>query len=228
MGTEIDQLKQAAAERAVSEISDGMVVGLGTGSTAAFAIEAVARRIAGGLKVTCIPTSSETARAARQHGIPLTDFSAHREIDLTIDGADQVERHTLHLVKGGGGALLHEKIVAAASKRVVIIIDHSKLVDRLGGNMPLPVEVMPFGYQVVASKLGLLGLTPHLRRKNDEVFVTDGGHNILDCRIDEIADAIALERQIAQVVGVVESGLFINLATTVIVAYPAGIDIVKR
>src|SRR5262245_14945748 len=144
-GKSLDPLKRQAAIRAIDDVREGMVVGLGSGTTAAFAVEALAARIAQGLQVICIPTSEQTASLARQHGVPLTDFKAHPRIDLTIDGADQVDRRGLTLVKGRGGALLREKIVAAASKRLVIIVDETKLFDRLGDPVPLPVEVVPFG-----------------------------------------------------------------------------------
>jgi len=150
-----DKMKRAAAACAVAEVADGMVVGLGSGSTAAFALEYLAERVASGLRITGIPTSEATAAMARRLGIPLTGFDRHRRIDLTIDGADQVERGTLHLIKGRGGALLREKIVA---------VDESKLGERLGGGPPLPVEIVPFGWQATLDRLTALAVAPQLRR----------------------------------------------------------------
>src|SRR5215468_3870642 len=152
-GDDRSRLKRAAAEAAVQLVEDGMVVGLGTGSTAAFAVEALARRHREGLRFLGIPTSERTAAEAAAANIPLTSFAAHRQIDLTIDGADEVERGTLNLVKGMGGALLREKIVAAASRSLVIIVDGSKLVDRLGAGTPVPVEAVAFGLEATQASL---------------------------------------------------------------------------
>jgi len=224
----LDQLKRQAAIRAIEEVRDGMVVGLGSGSTAAFAVEALAARIALGLQVICIPTSEQTAALARQHSVPLTDFGAHPAIDLTIDGADQIDRRGLTLVKGRGGALLREKIVAVASKRLIIIVDETKLFDRLGDPVPLPVEVVPFGYKALIPRLQAGGLTPKLRMDSGRPFITDGGHYILDCLCGEIRDSAALELWLARQVGVVESGLFVGLANRIIVARSQGIEIIDR
>src|SRR5499426_2670268 len=158
-----DALKRAAAEAAVELVEDGMVVGLGTGSTAAFAVEALARRHRQGLRFVGIPTSERMAAQARAAGIPLTSFAEHRQIDLTIDGADEVERGTLNLIKGLGGALLREKIVAAASRRLVIVVDSAKLVERLGMHTPVPVEVVPFGVEATQEALEVLGASARLR-----------------------------------------------------------------
>ncbi|HVJ41401.1 MAG TPA: ribose-5-phosphate isomerase RpiA [Dongiaceae bacterium] len=226
-GTGRDHLKRQAAIRAVEEVRDGMVVGLGTGSTAAFAIEALAARVAAGLQVVCIPTSEKTAALARQVALPLTDFRHHPVIDLTIDGADQVEPHTLHLIKGGGGALLREKIVAAASRRLLVIVDETKLADRLGDPVLLPVEVVPFGHEALVPRLRKIGLVPQLRVEEGRPFATDGGHYILDCRCGRIEDAAALESSLAQMVGVVESGLFVNLASTVMIGRSQEVEIVS-
>lgn len=214
-----DAQKQAAAEAAVALVEDGMVVGLGTGSTAAFAIDALARRVRGGLRIVGIPTSERSAAQAAQGGIALTSFAEHRRIDLTIDGADEIARGSLHLIKGLGGALLREKIVAAASDRLVIVADAPKLVDRLGTTAPIPVEVVRFGWEVTAEKLTGLGVTPVLRSgKDGQPFRTDNGNFILDCRAGPIADPAALEQTLAMVVGVVETGLFIRMADLALVA----------
>src|SRR5262245_36887634 len=204
-GPDVPSLKRAAAEAAVEMIESGMVVGLGSGSTAAFAVEAMARRRRNGLRFIGIPTSEHTAALAARAGIPLTSLSEHRQIDLTIDGADQVERGTLNLIKGRGGALLREKIVAAASRRLAIIVDASKLVDRLGIGAPVPVETVPFGLETASAALGVLGGSVRLRRSPSErPFVTDGGNYILDCDFGSIADPARLERRIKRIVGVVE------------------------
>jgi ribose 5-phosphate isomerase A len=219
-----DALKRAAAEEAVKLVEDGMVVGLGTGSTAAFAVEALARRHRQGLRFLSIPTSERTAAQAKAAGIPLTSFAEHRQIDLTIDGADEVERGTLNLIKGLGGALLREKIVAAASRHLAIIIDGSKLVDRLGTRAPVPVEVVGFGLEATRATLEVLGATARLRLSPaGEPFVTDSGNRIIDCGFAPIADPARLEDRIRRVVGVVESGLFIGRADPVFVADAAGV-----
>jgi ribose 5-phosphate isomerase A len=219
-----DALKRAAAEAAVALVEDGMVVGLGTGSTAAFAVDALAERHRQGLRFVAIPTSERTAAQATAAGIPLTSFAEHRYIDLTIDGADEVERSTLNLIKGLGGALLREKIVAAASHRLVIIVDGAKLVDRLGMRVPVPVEIVAFGLEATQAALEALGARAQLRLSSaGEPFVTDSGNRILDCRFDVIADPARLEERIGRVVGVVESGLFISRADAVFVADAAGV-----
>jgi ribose 5-phosphate isomerase A len=219
-----DILKRAAAEAAVELVEDGMVVGLGTGSTAAFAVEALARRHREGLRFLGIPTSERTAAQARAAGIPLTTFAEHRVIDLTIDGADEVERGTLNLIKGLGGALLREKIVAAASRRLAIVVDDAKLVDRLGTQAPVPVEVIAFGLEATQAHLEVLGASVKLRRApSGEPFVTDSGNRILDCQFAPISDPARLEERIARIVGVVESGLFICRADPVFVAEAGGI-----
>ncbi len=223
-GADRDALKRVAAEAAVELVQDGMVVGLGTGSTAAFAVEALARRHREGLQFIGIPTSDHTAAQAKAANIPLTSFAEHRQIDLTIDGADEVERGTLNLIKGLGGALLHEKIVAAASRRLAIVVDGLKLVDRLGARTPIPVEVVAFGLEATQAALEAIGATARLRQSaTDEPFITDSGNRILDCSFGPIADPARLEERIRRVVGVVESGLFIGRANVVFVAETSGV-----
>jgi ribose 5-phosphate isomerase A len=222
--TNRDALKRAAAEAAVELVQDGMVVGLGTGSTAAFAVEALARRHRQGLRFVGIPTSERTAAQARAAAIPLTSFAEHHQIDLTIDGADEVERGTLNLIKGLGGALLREKIVAAASRRLAIVVDGAKLVDLLGMHVPVPVEVVTFGLDATQARLEVLGASARLRLSPAGApFVTDGGNRIVDCRFGPIADPARLEQRIRRVVGVIESGLFISRADPVFVADAAGV-----
>ena len=221
---ERDALKRAAAEAAVELVEDGMVVGLGSGSTAAFAIEALGRRHRQGLRFIGIPSSERTAALATSAGIPLTSFAEHRQVDLTIDGADEVERGTLNLIKGLGGALLREKIVAAASRRLAIIVDGSKLVDRLGTRAPVPVEVVAFGQEATRAALEVLGASARLRvSPAGKPFVTDGGNRILDCSFGPITDPARLEERIGRIVGVVESGLFIGRADPVFVADADGV-----
>ena len=219
-----DALKRAAAEAAVELVEDGMVVGLGTGSTAAFAVEALARRHRQGLRFVGIATSKRTMAQATAAGIPLTSFAEHRHIDLTIDGADEVERGTLNLIKGLGGALLREKIVANASRHLAIVVDGAKLVDRLGTLGPVPVEVIDFGLEVTQATLEVLGASVRPRLSPmGEPFITDSGNRILDCSFGAIADPARLEERIGRVVGVVESGLFIGRAGPVFVADQTGV-----
>ncbi len=221
---EQDALKRAAAQAAVELVEDGMIIGLGSGTTAAFAVEALAELHRQGLRFAGIPTSERTAARAKALGIPLSSFGEHRQIDLTIDGADEVERGTLNLIKGLGGALLREKIVAAASRRLAIVADGSKMVDRLGTRAPLPVEIVAFGLEATRLSLEVLGASTKLRMSAaGEPFVTDGGNRILDCCFDPIADPARLEERIRRVVGVVESGLFIGRADPVFVADAAGV-----
>ena len=218
-----DAFKRAAAEAAVQLVENDMVVGLGSGSTAAFAVEALARRHRRGLRFVGIPTSERTAAQAKAADIPLTSFSEHRQIDLTIDGADEVERGTLNLIKGLGGALLREKIVAAASHRLAIVVDGSKLVDRLGARRPVPVEVVAFGLEATSESLDVLGASAQLRMSTGAPFVTDSGNRILDCEFGPIADPARLDERIRRIVGVVESGLFISRADPVFVADATGV-----
>ena len=222
-----DGQKRAATARAVTEVEDGMVLGLGSGSTAALAVEALAARIAKCLRVVVISSSGTTATLARQLGVPLTSFAEHRRIDVTIDGADQVERGTLNLVKGLGGALLREKIVASASDRMIVVVDETKLVDRLGGSTPLPVEAVSFGWQTMLDRLSAFGCEPRLRLARDKPFTTDGDNYIIDCAI-EIPDPAALEARLSAIIGVVESGLFIGLASKIVVGGPTGVEVIKR
>lgn len=210
--------KQAAAEAAVALVEDGMIVGLGTGSTAALAVDALGKRVAQGLRILGIPTSEATAAQARGSRIPLSTLNMHPRIDLAIDGADEVEKGTLNLIKGHGGALLREKIVASSSSRFVVIADQSKLVDRLGSRFAVPVEVDQFGWMATAKKLQVLGCEPSIRRNEEgSEFVTDGDNYILDCSFGIIADVHALARAIDSIVGVVEHGLFPGMASRVLV-----------
>ena len=226
MSVDRDQLKRAAALRAIEEVEDGMVVGLGTGSTAGFVVEGLAARLADGLRLVGIPTSERTAAHARRLGIPIATFAERQRLDLTIDGADEVQLDTLDLIKGLGGALLREKIVAAASDRLVIVVDQEKLVERLGEHTPVPVEVTQFGWQATAVALARLGCVPERRYlAGEQPYVTDGGNYILDCRFGPLADPAAIERQIAMTVGTVESGLFVGRTSIAVVASMTGVEV---
>jgi len=224
-----DQLKSAAAESAAMRVADGMIVGLGSGSTAALAVSAIGRRVRDGLRITGVQTSEATAAQAKALGIALTTLAEVSSIDMTIDGADEVEQGSLDLIKGLGGALLREKLVATATKALIIVVDSSKLVTHLGAHDPIPVEVVPFGWETTAGRLAGLGAAPVLRRNaKGEIFVTDGGHYILDCRFQSIASAEALASELDHVVGVVERGLFIGMTAEVHVAGAQGVRVLKR
>ena len=223
-----DELKKAAAEKAVEQVESGMVLGLGTGSTAAFVIARVGELVAQGTKVVAIPTSERTAQMSRELGIPLGTLAEYPRIDLAIDGADEVERGNLNLIKGLGGALLREKIVAAASRRFVVVVDSEKLVDHLGHHTGVPVEVAQFGWQATAVALEKIGARPQLRLREDHAFVTDGGNYILDCRFDKIEDSAELERLLNMTVGVVDNGLFVGRTSQVIVASDTGISVLEN
>ena len=215
--------KREAAEAAAALVTDGMVVGLGTGSTATFAIAKLIARVRDGLRITAVPTSERSAAQAREGGIELVELGADTSLDLTIDGADAVAAGSLDLVKGLGGALLREKIVAQASAMLLIVADGSKIVEKLGMNSPIPVEVTPFAWQATSGRLAALGTRPVLRMAGGKPFHTDGGNLILDCHMPPIDDPAALDAAMQAIVGVVETGLFIGRAHTVFVADPAGV-----
>lgn len=224
------RLKRQAAERAVDFIESGMVVGLGTGSTAIHAVHRLAQRLReGDLKdIIAIPTSRATEEAARAAAIPLMPDSMPHAVDLTIDGADEVDPQ-LDLIKGGGGALLREKIVAQAGPRLIIVVDESKRVPRLGTGWAVPIEVITFGWESQARFLTSLGGEPRLRPGRDgQPFITDSGHLILDTAFGPIADATTLADRLAGRAGIVEHGLFLGLATDLIVASRAGVRHLTR
>ena len=217
--------KAAAARKSLEYVKDGMVVGLGSGSTATFVIQFLGEMVQRGLTIRGIPTSRASAELARSLHIPLTTFDDVPYTDVTIDGADEVA-DGLALIKGGGGALLHEKIVAASSKRLIIVVDEHKLVTRLG-RFPLPVEVIPFAALPVRNKLENLGAHPELRKAKDgSPYVTDEGNYIFDCHYGEIGDPPAVAAAIKMITGVVEHGLFLGLASVAVVAGPNGARIV--
>jgi ribose 5-phosphate isomerase A len=222
-----DLEKEAAARASLRFVRDGDMVGLGTGSTAAYAVRFLAERVREGLKIRGIPTSVQTKELAGSLGIPLTTLDEYQQIDVDIDGADEFDSQ-LHLIKGGGGALLREKIIASASRQVVIIADSSKQVAVLG-KFPLPVEVIPFAQALVAKRIGALGATVKQRQDaKGKPFVTDEGHHILDCGFGQIPDPPALARVLSDMPGVVEHGLFINLATVVLVAKGENVAELRR
>jgi len=221
-------LKIAAGESAVAQVTDGLIVGLGSGSTAALALNALGRRVLEGLRIVGIPTSEHTAAQARALGIQLSNLEDHPQVDITIDGADEVEQEHLDLIKGRGGALLREKIIAGASKKLVIIVHSDKLVSRLGVKVPVPIEIVPFGWQVTAQRLSTLGAKPFLRREPDGTpYRTDGGNYIVDCAFETIDSAESLAREIDHVMGVVEHGLFVGLTSEVHVAGAEGVSILR-
>jgi len=208
--------KQRSAEAACEYVKDGMIVGLGTGSTAEFAVKKIGELVRNGLSIRGISTSDATKILAESEGIPLIDFSETMFIDLTIDGADEIDAN-LNMIKGGGAALLREKIVASASREEIIIVSGSKLVQQLGA-FPLPVEVIPFGWQVVFNQLESLQGNPELRLKQGQPSVTDQGNFIVDCHFRKIENPEQLEQHLNMIPGVVENGLFINLCTRMIMA----------
>jgi ribose 5-phosphate isomerase A len=219
--------KMLAAQKALEFISDGMIVGLGTGSTAKHFIELLGQRVKQGLKIRGIPTSSASDQLARSLSIPIIDFHQTSEIDVNVDGADAIAPG-LALTKGGGGALLREKIVASAAKKFVVVADSSKIVEHLG-KFPLPVEVIPMAAPLVANKLSALGIRPTVRHTSAGAeFITDEGNLILDCACGEILDPKSLAASIRAIVGVVEHGLFLNMADLAIVSSEHEIQILKK
>ncbi|MBP6020994.1 MAG: ribose-5-phosphate isomerase RpiA [Candidatus Methanomethylophilaceae archaeon] len=215
-------MKKLVAEKAVDDyIKDGMVVGLGTGSTAHYAIKRVGELVSNGFSLTCVATSRQTEVLAGECGIKVVPLCDVEHVDVTIDGADEVDPK-LQLIKGLGGALLREKIVAAASVLEVIIVDASKIVDVLGIKTPLPVEVVQYGHEHTAFALERQGCKPVLRTKDGAPFVTDGGNYIYDCKFNAIESPFFLESRIDVIPGVVENGLFLNTAGVVLVSHPDG------
>ena len=229
----MDELKRQAAARALQEVRDGMKLGLGTGSTAKHFVELLGELISAGLTVVGVPTSEATKADALRCGVPLTTLDEVDRLDLTIDGADEVDA-ALDLIKGGGGALLREKIVAAASDRMIVIADESKWVATLG-RFPLPIEVIPFGLAATrraivraCAECGISGEMVVRQSKDGHVFVTDGGHWIVDAHLTRIQDARRLAGLLSIIPGVVEHGLFVGLATQAILAGAQGIRVVER
>jgi len=217
-----DEIKKKVGVFAADLVKQGMTIGLGSGSTVYWLIEELGNRVKQGLEITVVPTSLQTKQLAGKVNIPVSDLNDIDELELTIDGADEIDPKG-QLIKGGGGALLQEKIVAAASHELIIIADSAKLVSQLG-KFPLPVEVLPFGYKLVEQKIIAADFSTKvsLRKKNGEVFLTDHQHYILDCECEKIGDAPALNTALHLIPGVVETGLFINMAKRAIIGYEDG------
>ncbi|MCY3708738.1 MAG: ribose-5-phosphate isomerase RpiA [Caldilineaceae bacterium] len=227
---EIDRLKRQAAEAAVAHIESGMVVGLGAGSTALKALECIAERLAVGTltDILGVPCSEQVAADARRLAVPLTTLDCHPEIDLTVDGADEVDPQ-LRVIKGGGGALLREKIVAQASERAIIIVDERKLSERLGVKWALPVEALSFGLRAHVEYIERLGAAVQVRTRPDgRPFRTDSGNLILDCQFGPMADPECIAGALERRAGVIEHGLFLDLVTDLIVASPSGTQHLTR
>jgi ribose 5-phosphate isomerase A len=210
-----DRQKALAAHKAIEFVQDGQILGLGTGSTVHHFLAALGQRVQQGLRVRGVPTSQSTAAYARQLGIPLLSDEEPWDIDVAVDGADQVDPH-LNLIKGGGGALLREKIVAKAARQFIVIVDQAKQVGRLGLPFPLPVEIVPFGWRTTQRHLENLGWPSPLRQKAGQLFLTDNGNYIIDLHIPEIAEPSALESSLKQIPGVVECGLFVMMTSLLI------------
>jgi ribose 5-phosphate isomerase A len=222
-----DQEKEAAARASLRFLKDGQVVGLGTGSTAAYFIKLLGEEVKKGLRIRGIPTSVRSGELAMSLGIPVITLDDCQEIDVTVDGADEVDPQ-LRLIKGGGGALLREKIVASATRQMIVVADESKQVQRLG-KFPLPVEVIRFAEALIAKRISALGAEVQLRRDGaGNAFLTDQNNHILDCRFGEIGDPATLARQLSDMPGVVEHGLFIGMASLALFARGSEIVELKR
>ena len=218
--------KQRAAAAAAELITDGMILGLGTGTTASYLVQILGERVRQGLRIQGVPTSEATRQLAIAEGVPLTTLEEQPVLDLCLDGADEVDPD-LNLIKGGGGALLREKIVASAARQRIIMVDVSKCVDCLGA-FPLAVEVIPFGWEVTRRQLEQFGGVPTLRQREGKPFVTDQGHYIIDCALSQIEDAPKLNHQLNQLPGVVENGLFVDMTDRLIIGSPDGITEKKK
>ncbi|MBC9908870.1 ribose-5-phosphate isomerase RpiA [Chitinophaga varians] len=215
-----DLAKKAAGEKATEYIKPNMTIGLGTGSTAYYAIMRIGEMVRSGMPLKAVATSEQSEQLARKQGITIVPFSEVEKIDLDIDGADEVDEH-LRLIKGGGAALLREKIVAAASAEMIVVTDESKVVKHLG-RFPLPVEIIPFAWELTFRRLLALDAAPVLRTSNGRTVVTDNGNFILDCHYEKIKDPVALHQQLNDIPGVVENGLFLHYASRVIIGYADG------
>jgi ribose 5-phosphate isomerase A len=222
----IEEMKRMAGEKAVEYIKDGMVVGLGTGSTVKYTILKLGELVKDGMEIIGIPTSRATENLARELGIKIGDINDYPEIDLTVDGADEVDSQC-NLTKGGGGALLREKIVAHTSKYEVIVVDERKVKDFLG-EFPLPIEIVKFGYKRTMKALSNLGCEPKIREKDGEIFVTDNGNYIVDCSFGRIENPRKMELEIKDIPGVVEVGIFTHLCDEVIIGKKDGIEIRRK
>ena len=218
--------KKNAGIKAAEYIKDGMIVGLGTGSTAKYLVERVGELVKGGLKIQAVATSKATEEQARELGIPLLDVNEVEYLDIAIDGVDEIDKD-FNATKGGGGALFREKIVASLAKEVIWIMDDSKLVDAIG-DFPLPVEILPYGYKVTLKRLKDLGLNPVMRLKNNELYVTDNGNYIADLRMSAPVDVKDIKEKLDNTVGVLETGQFLNMCNRIIVGTDDGVKIFEN
>ena len=219
--------KRAAGEAALQYVQDGDLVGLGTGSTVKYFLLALGEKVKSGFRVQGIPSSLETARIAHGLHIPLLPYEGEWELDVAVDGADQVDSH-FQLIKGGGGALLREKIVASAARQFIVVVDETKCVPVLGKTMPVPVEVIPFGWPNAQRQIRALGWSSRLRQKNNHVFKTDEGNFILDVEVGRIEDPATLENRLNSIPGVAENGLFVDRTSLVIIGGTEGVEIRER
>lgn len=217
--------KKIAGEKAAEYIRDGMIVGLGTGSTARYLVDKVGEMVRNGLCIQAVPTSKATEQQARQLGIPLLDINEVEAVDLAIDGVDEIDRD-FNATKGGGGALFREKIVADLAKEVIWIMDESKLVEHLG-DYPLPVEILPYGCQVTVRKLEKLGYHPVMRNKDGKLFVTDNGNYIVDMHLSAPVDVEEVRKNLSSIVGVLETGQFLKMCARIIVGTDDGAKVIE-
>jgi ribose 5-phosphate isomerase A len=227
MNNRRDELKRLAAERAAEFVEDGQLVGLGTGSTTLFALQALGRRVRAGLKIKGVPTSRQTEKIAQELGIPLTNLNDTAKLDISIDGADEIDAD-FNMIKGGGGALTREKLVAVSAAKRVFVVDEKKLVSILGEGFAVPVEVLPFAWALSARMLQDLGCEPRLRETAGAILETDNENYILDCKFAGIENVAAMEKMIKLVPGVVESGLFVGLADIVVIGFESRIEVRHR
>lgn len=221
-----DHKKKLAGEKVLEYIENGMTLGLGSGSTVYWTIKKLGELVKGGLDIKGIPSSKRTEGWAKEFGVPLIGFDNIQQLHLAFDGADEVDPY-FNLTKGGGGSLFREKLVDSLATKFIVIVDDSKIVDQLG-KFPLPVEVVQFGWETTANKIAQLGCEPKLRIKEGKAFVTDNGNYILDCSFSSITDPAQLHQQLKQLVGVVETGLFVNMVDEVIVGEKNGARIIKK
>lgn len=223
---DIQNEKKAAGEKAAEFVKENMIVGIGTGSTVYYTIKKLGEKIQSGFKIKCVSTSNETTKLALSLGIPLISLNDIKKIDLTIDGTDEVD-NILNGIKGGGGALLYEKIVALNSKKIIWVVDSTKHVKKLG-KFPLPVEVVPFGYKNLFEKFKAENLQPALRKSGDDIFITDAGHYIIDLHLGKIDSPSELNKYLKSLTGVIETGLFLDLAAMVIIGKGDKTEILKK
>jgi ribose 5-phosphate isomerase A len=221
-----DLKKRRAGEKATEYIKDGMMIGLGSGSTVYWTMKKLGELIKEGLQIKGIPSSKRTEGWAKEFGIPLTDFSETQTLDIAIDGADEIDKD-FNLIKGGGGSLVREKFVDIAAGKFIVIADDSKMVDQLGA-IPLPVEVVPFGWELTSARIASLGCEPALRKKDGKVFISDNGNFILDCQFSGLTKPEEIHQQLKMLLGVVETGLFINMADILVIGNENGTEVIEK